>query len=109
MNDLEYYRQGRHYIIYWNTDDELLVVDFVHGSRNLEGIIQQKIGVKYHIDSLSKDQGGVFKFYEVKESIWYLTPISLTPISLFMKIIGQNLIPLWHNPQLERILRSLSS
>ena len=40
MNDLEYYRQGRHYIIYRNTDDELLVVDFVHGSRNLEAIIQ---------------------------------------------------------------------
>lgn len=40
MNDLEYYRQGRHYIIYRNTDDELLVVDFIHGSRNLEAIIQ---------------------------------------------------------------------
>ncbi len=40
MNDLEYYRQGRHYIIYRNTDDELLVVDFVHGSRNLEAILQ---------------------------------------------------------------------
>jgi len=40
INDLEYYRQGRHYIIYRNTDDALLVVDFVHGSRNLEAIIQ---------------------------------------------------------------------
>ncbi len=40
MNDLEYYRQGRHYIISRNTDDELLVVDFVHGSRNLEAILQ---------------------------------------------------------------------
>ena len=40
MNDLEYYRQGRHYIIYRNTDDELLVVDFVHGSRDLDAIIQ---------------------------------------------------------------------
>ncbi len=40
MNDLEYYRQGRHYIIYRNTDDELLVVDFAHGSRNLDAIIQ---------------------------------------------------------------------
>lgn len=40
MNDLEYYRQGRHYIIYRNTDDELLVVDFVHGSRNLVAILQ---------------------------------------------------------------------
>jgi toxin ParE1/3/4 len=40
INDLEYYRQGRHYIIYRNTDNELLVVDFVHGSRNLEAIIQ---------------------------------------------------------------------
>ncbi len=44
MNDLEYYRQGyrqgRHYIIYRNTDDELLVVDFVHGSRNLGAILQ---------------------------------------------------------------------
>lgn len=40
ISDLEYYRQGRHYIIYRNTDDALLVVDFVHGSRNLEAIIQ---------------------------------------------------------------------
>ena len=40
MNDLEYYRQGRHYIIYRNTGDEILVVDFVHGSRNLDAIIQ---------------------------------------------------------------------
>lgn len=41
INDLEYYRQGRHYIIYRVTKSELLVVDFVHGSRNLEAILQE--------------------------------------------------------------------
>lgn len=43
INDLEYYRQGGHYIIYRVTESELLVVDFVHGSRNLEAILQELI------------------------------------------------------------------
>ena len=38
--DLEYYCEGRHYIIYRNSPDALLVLDFVHGSRDLETIIQ---------------------------------------------------------------------
>ncbi|MCZ6828563.1 MAG: type II toxin-antitoxin system RelE/ParE family toxin [Gammaproteobacteria bacterium] len=38
--DLEYYREGRHYIIYRNNSDGIFVVDFVHGSRDLEAIIQ---------------------------------------------------------------------
>jgi plasmid stabilization system protein ParE len=38
--DLEYYREGRHYIIYRNASDGIFVVDFVHGSRNLKAIIQ---------------------------------------------------------------------
>lgn len=36
---LTYYREGRHYIIYCKVDDELLVVDFVHASRNLTAIV----------------------------------------------------------------------
>ena len=40
VSDLEYYREGRHYIIYRNTDNGIWVVDFVHGSRNLEVIIE---------------------------------------------------------------------
>nr|WHW29757.1 putative type II toxin-antitoxin system RelE/ParE family toxin [uncultured bacterium] len=37
--DLEYYRQGRHYIIYRNTKEGVFVLDFVHGSRALEAIV----------------------------------------------------------------------
>lgn len=37
--DLEYYREGQHYIIYLNTKKNIFVADFVHGSRNLEEII----------------------------------------------------------------------
>jgi toxin ParE1/3/4 len=40
--DLEYYREGRHYIIYRNTSDGIFVLDFIHGSRNLE-IIRQEL------------------------------------------------------------------
>ena len=40
-DDLEYYREGRHYIIYRNATDGIFVVDFVHSSRNLEAIIQE--------------------------------------------------------------------
>lgn len=39
--DLEYYREGRHYIIYRNTIDEILVLDFVHGSRDLPAILDE--------------------------------------------------------------------
>lgn len=39
-NDLEYYRVGRHYIIYRNTPEGIFVLDFVHGSRNLEAILE---------------------------------------------------------------------
>ncbi len=39
--DLEYYCEGRHYIIYRNTVDEIFVVDFVHGSRDLEAILHE--------------------------------------------------------------------
>ena len=38
--DLEYYREGRHYIVCRNTDEGVWVADFVHGSRNLEAIFQ---------------------------------------------------------------------
>lgn len=38
-NDLEYYRVGRHYMIYGNPAEAIFVIDFVHGSRNLEAII----------------------------------------------------------------------
>ena len=39
--DLEYYREGRHYIIYRNTTDAIIVLDFVHGSRDLEAILAE--------------------------------------------------------------------
>jgi len=41
ISDLEYYREGSHYIIYRNTAQQLLIVDFVHGSRNLTQIITE--------------------------------------------------------------------
>jgi hypothetical protein len=37
--DLEYYRDGRHFIIYRNTVDGIFVLDFVHGSRDLQAIL----------------------------------------------------------------------
>ena len=40
VDDLEYYREGRHTIIYRNTDEAIFVVDFIHGSRNLTAIIE---------------------------------------------------------------------
>lgn len=40
ITDLEYYREGRHFIIYRNTESVIFVADFVHASRNLEEIIQ---------------------------------------------------------------------
>jgi toxin ParE1/3/4 len=40
VGDLEYYREGRHTIIYRNTDEAIFVLDFIHGSRNLEAIIE---------------------------------------------------------------------
>lgn len=39
--DLEYYREGRHYIICRNTLDSILVLDFVHGSRDLKAILDE--------------------------------------------------------------------
>lgn len=39
VSDLEYYREGRHYIVYRNTSEGVWVVDFVHGSRDLEAIL----------------------------------------------------------------------
>ena len=39
--DLEYYREGRHYIIYRNTTDGIFVLDFVHGSRDLGAILNE--------------------------------------------------------------------
>jgi toxin ParE1/3/4 len=39
--DLEYYREGRHHIIYRNTFDETLVLDFVHGARDLKAILDE--------------------------------------------------------------------
>ena len=39
-DDLYYYRQGRHYIVYRDTPSQLIVIDFVHGSRNLPKILE---------------------------------------------------------------------
>jgi plasmid stabilization system protein ParE len=39
-SDIEYYREGRHYIIYRNTNEGIFVLDFVHGSRDLQDIVQ---------------------------------------------------------------------
>jgi toxin ParE1/3/4 len=39
--DLEYYREGRHFIIYRNTSEGIFVLDFVHGSRDLESILHE--------------------------------------------------------------------
>ncbi|MBV1915059.1 MAG: type II toxin-antitoxin system RelE/ParE family toxin [Pseudomonadales bacterium] len=41
VGDLEYYREGRHYIVYRNTGDGIFVLDFVHGSRHLEAILEE--------------------------------------------------------------------
>ena len=40
VGDLEYCRDGRHYINYRNTDEGIFVLDFIHGSRNLAVIIE---------------------------------------------------------------------
>ena len=39
--DLEYCVVGRHYIIYRNTLDAIVVLDFVHGSRDLAAILDE--------------------------------------------------------------------
>lgn len=44
VRDLEYYREGRHYIIYRNNDEALLVVDFVHEVRDLEFLVEELSG-----------------------------------------------------------------
>ena len=41
VGDLEYYRQGRHYIIYRNSYEGIFVLDFIHGARNLEAILDE--------------------------------------------------------------------
>lgn len=38
-DSLQYYREGGHYIIFRETADALIVIDFVHGARDLEGIL----------------------------------------------------------------------
>lgn len=40
-DDLYYYQQGRHYIVYRDTPELLIVVDFVHGSRDLPRILEE--------------------------------------------------------------------
>ncbi len=45
VKDLEYYREGRHYIIFLNTDTIIFVADFVHGSLNLEEILKELAGL----------------------------------------------------------------
>ena len=40
-DELYYYRQGRHYIVYRDTPKLLIVVDFVHGSRDLPRILEE--------------------------------------------------------------------
>ncbi|PCH94000.1 MAG: plasmid stabilization protein ParE [Gammaproteobacteria bacterium] len=42
-SDLEYYREGSHYIVYRNTTQQLLIVDFIHGSRNLTEILAELV------------------------------------------------------------------
>ena len=49
--DLEYCREGNHYIIYLNTPEEILVLDFVHGSRNLEAIILELNSVDFSLSN----------------------------------------------------------
>lgn len=39
--DLEYYREGRHFIIYRNSSEGIFVLDFVHGSRDLDDILDE--------------------------------------------------------------------
>ncbi len=37
--DLYFYREGGHYIIYCKTEGRLIVIDFVHGARDLDGLL----------------------------------------------------------------------
>lgn len=37
--DLYFYREGGHYIIYRMIGDRLIVIDFVHGARDLDGLL----------------------------------------------------------------------
>lgn len=43
-DDLLYYREGRHYIIFQDAPKQLTVIDFVHGSRNLPGVLEGLTG-----------------------------------------------------------------
>jgi plasmid stabilization system protein ParE len=36
---LFYFREGGHFIIYRETDDLIVVIDFIHGARDLEAIL----------------------------------------------------------------------
>jgi plasmid stabilization system protein ParE len=40
---LKYFREGGHYMIYRETDEALVVLDFVHQSRNLDDMIDRLI------------------------------------------------------------------
>lgn len=37
--ELLYYREGRHYIIYQDLPGQFIVIDFIHGSRDLEQLL----------------------------------------------------------------------
>ena len=39
--DLRYIREGGHFIIYRETDDQIHVIDFVHGARDIEAILRE--------------------------------------------------------------------
>jgi len=41
VQDLEYYREGRHYIVFRNIEKALFVVDFIHEVRDLEFLIEK--------------------------------------------------------------------
>ena len=41
VENLFYFMEGRHYIIYLDVGEQLQVIDFVHGSRDLPVILQE--------------------------------------------------------------------
>ncbi len=36
-----YIKEGGHYIVYRETDEQIQVIDFVHGARDIEGILRE--------------------------------------------------------------------
>jgi toxin ParE1/3/4 len=38
---LSYIREGGHFIIYRETDDQIQVIDFVHGARDIEAFLRE--------------------------------------------------------------------